>query len=140
MFIRNITTVLNGRTLTLSVSPVSVSCVRGGILNHSERTYEHVCDFVTYCSSLKSLNILVQGDVGILRALLITSALPLLPHEPFCSFHCHLLPRLLSLSPALSSIRRPVLHFHPLTSYFPPVPTIHKVILSLCYSFISLLV
>lgn len=39
-------------------------------------------------------------------------------------------PQLLNLSVsslALSSLWRPVLHFHPLTSYFPPVPTAHNI-------------
>lgn len=36
-------TVLN-RTLTLSLNPISMPCVRGGILNKDERAFKYVCD------------------------------------------------------------------------------------------------
>lgn len=88
-----------------------------------------MCLWFCYCSSLKSLNTVVQGDVGLLKALLIT----LTPFSPSC-WRVLVLPLLppahdseICLSLAQSSVWRPVLRFHPLTSYLPPVPVIHKV-------------
>lgn len=49
-------TILNSRTLTLPLNPISMPCVREGIINKDERAFKYVCDSAILLFTTKVIN------------------------------------------------------------------------------------